>query len=201
MDLVIKTADGKRIGVHRLIVLRVAGFFRELLDACAENEVRFCLTTSCVMCTESRWRFPRVLARQQPLRSRTSHHSRLTNPPGAGDGARNVRCVQGAPAGPDLRPSRADPARGGAAGTWGGGTPCRASFAQMQGLVQHENPPSCLVAQRIALKQCNPVLCRPARQHGGRSGSHSNALAHILLTCTRLCCRCSSWPTSTKRPA
>ena len=80
MDLVIKTADGKRIGVHRLIVLRVAGFFRELLDACAENEVRFCLTTSCVMCTESRWRFPRVLARQQPLRSHTSHHSRLTNP-------------------------------------------------------------------------------------------------------------------------
>ncbi|PRW32905.1 Prolyl 4-hydroxylase subunit alpha-2 isoform A [Chlorella sorokiniana] len=38
-DLIIKTADGKRIGVHRLIVLRVAGFFKELLDACAENEV------------------------------------------------------------------------------------------------------------------------------------------------------------------
>lgn len=38
-DLVVKTADGKRIGVHRLIVLRVAGFFRELLEACAESEV------------------------------------------------------------------------------------------------------------------------------------------------------------------
>lgn len=38
-DLIIKTADGMRIGVHRLIVLRVAGFFKELLDACAESEV------------------------------------------------------------------------------------------------------------------------------------------------------------------
>lgn len=39
-DLVLRTSDGKRIGVHRLIVLRTCGVFKELLAACAgEAEV------------------------------------------------------------------------------------------------------------------------------------------------------------------
>ena len=39
-DLTIRTADGSRIGVHRLIVLRCCGFFRDLLEACeGESEV------------------------------------------------------------------------------------------------------------------------------------------------------------------
>lgn len=40
-DLIIKCGDGKRLGVHGLIVLRSAGLLRELLEACAgEREVR-----------------------------------------------------------------------------------------------------------------------------------------------------------------
>ena len=40
-DLTIRTADGPRLGVHRLIVLRCCGFFRDLLEACeGESEVR-----------------------------------------------------------------------------------------------------------------------------------------------------------------
>ncbi|KAL4422760.1 hypothetical protein ABPG75_008957 [Micractinium tetrahymenae] len=36
-DLVLRTADLKRIGVHRLIVLRTCGVFKELLAACADE--------------------------------------------------------------------------------------------------------------------------------------------------------------------
>jgi hypothetical protein len=39
-DLVLRTSDGRRIGVHRLILLRACGFFRALLEACEEEEVR-----------------------------------------------------------------------------------------------------------------------------------------------------------------
>ncbi len=57
-DLVLSTSDGKRIGVHRLIVLRTCSLFKELLAACTgetevgggwKSEVRLEGRTSCVV--------------------------------------------------------------------------------------------------------------------------------------------------------